>query len=457
MKRSETRRRSAWVLGSLFAVLLAASASAVETTILDFAAAKDLADRGDARAQAIVSMHYSVGWQVAKDPQRAIDYATKSARAGNALGLFRIGNIVRNGEGLPKDEAKGLQLQAKAIELWANEQLANLREGDPYCLLAAGILFFQGKVVNESVEKRRSIAATMYRQAADAGLAPALFNYGMCLMEGYGVVKDQDRALEYAMEAARKQYPPAQKWLLENGHQLPDSRDAFGSSSTSTLGSPSSFAPPTPAAPPPVVETQDPKAREIQSRFAAKCASVLGRLVEELNRQRSASSPTLQSLTAALNPGGGSLSDWLEQSFVAENLEAKQDPAYQDAIKEDRRYAYESAALANEVVPLLAAKQFTDARSAIQRYLAMPGISAPVREAAQTAFKPLLTPLDEQIRNSDTLRQEARKLTEAKRFQEARDTLTRAVAADQRKDDKKELDQIQQLEKKHAFENELGL
>ncbi len=185
--------------------------------ILSFEEAKSQADSGDARSQAIVAMHYSLGWQTSKSPEKAVEYALKSARTGEALGLFRMGTLLRNGEGVSKNEEEGLKLQLEAIKLWNNQQKDRLEKGDPYCQLAAGILIFQGKVVDDTQQNRYNIAAQLYRKAADKGLAPAEFNYAMCLLEGHGVTKDGKKASEMLASAVRNGYGPAIDFLKKNG------------------------------------------------------------------------------------------------------------------------------------------------------------------------------------------------------------------------------------------------
>jgi len=187
----------------------------VHGQILTFEEAKAQADSGNPRCQAIVAMHYSLGWQTPKDPQKAVEYALKSARAGEALGLFRMGTLLRNGEGVPKNEAEGLKLQLEAVKLWNNQQNNRLQEGDPYCLTAAGILIFQGKVVEDSQQNRYNNASQLYRKAADAGLAPAQYNYAMCLIEGHGVEKNLEEAVKYIVLSAASNYPLSMKWLQE--------------------------------------------------------------------------------------------------------------------------------------------------------------------------------------------------------------------------------------------------
>ena len=171
----------------------------------DFEEAKSGADQGDAQAQAVVATYYALGWQTAKDPALAARYAEQSAKAGNPLGKFRLGALLRNGEGVAKDEAAGLRLQNEAAGIWSK----GFDENDPFALTAIGVALFQGKVVSQDKTK----AAQLYKKAADMGFAPAQFNYAMCAKDGQGIPKDTALCTEYLSKAADSGYRLAQEAL----------------------------------------------------------------------------------------------------------------------------------------------------------------------------------------------------------------------------------------------------
>jgi hypothetical protein len=177
--------------------------------------ARQLADQGNAFAQAVVAMHYQIGWDTEKNPELAVKYAAASANARNPLGLFRLGALLRSGTGVPKDEQKGLALQAAAFDGLYSAQ-------DPYSMTAAAIMIFQGKVVGQSVGKkqRQKDAADLYKRAADMGFAPAQFNYAMVLKDGNGVRKNAELSKEYLEKAVAQSYPFAQEFALEQERKL---------------------------------------------------------------------------------------------------------------------------------------------------------------------------------------------------------------------------------------------
>jgi TPR repeat protein/uncharacterized caspase-like protein len=178
--------------------------------LITFEEAKQRADKGDAFAQAVAALHYQLGWNTEKNPELAARYATASANAGHPLGKFRLGALLRAGEGVSKDEQKGLALQAASFSALYNAQ-------DPYSITSAAIMIFQGKVAGRNVaeNERRRDAVALYKKAADMGYTPAQFNYAMALNEGHGVLKDAAGCQRYLSEALTNNYPPAQKFALE--------------------------------------------------------------------------------------------------------------------------------------------------------------------------------------------------------------------------------------------------
>jgi hypothetical protein len=192
------------LLTALFLSL--APAKGQDNRILTFEDAKALADNGDAYGEALVAFHYSVGWQTEKNPELAAKYALSSTQKGHPLGAFRLGAILRSGEGAPKNEEQGLQLQANSLE-----GLNNM-SGNPYALTALGVALFQGKVINQN----REAAAELYKRAADMGFAPAQFNYAMCAEAGHGIPKSDSLRFEYLSMAAELNYNLAKNALAGN-------------------------------------------------------------------------------------------------------------------------------------------------------------------------------------------------------------------------------------------------
>jgi hypothetical protein len=172
---------------------------AQQKAVLSFAEAKQLADRGDARAQAIVAMHYQLGWQTEKDESLAGRYAQASAEAGHPLGIYRLGNLLVSGINGQKDLQTGYKLQAASY--YGLLELANPKgNSDPYAQMGIGIMLFQGKVLPQD----KVTAVKAYHLAAAQGLAPAIFNYIMASIEGQGVPKDDQAFIDFFAQWDKK-------------------------------------------------------------------------------------------------------------------------------------------------------------------------------------------------------------------------------------------------------------
>jgi len=213
---------------ALFIALLALATSAfcASAQVLSFDQARQRADNGDAFAQAVVALHYQLGWNTQKNPDLAAKYAIASAEAGDPLGKFRLGALLRAGEGVQKDEKKGLALQAASFNSLHEAQ-------DPYSITSAAIMIFQGKVVGQDIsqDERRRDAAALYKKGADMNYAPAQFNYAMAVNDGHGAQKNSQQSQQYLNEALKFSYPPAQAFSL--GQQ----RTTLGDSLSKAMGS----------------------------------------------------------------------------------------------------------------------------------------------------------------------------------------------------------------------------
>jgi hypothetical protein len=191
---------------------LIGSALAQTREVMTFEEAKQRADNGDAFAQAVVALHYQLGWNTEKNPELAAQYALASANAGEPLGRFRLGALLRAGEGVAKDEEQGVAYQAASFNGLATAQ-------DPYSITSAAIMIFQGKVVGQNVpqDQRRKNAANLYRDAADMRYAPAQFNYAMCADAGHGIPQSISVRNDYLMRAKHNGYPLAEAYFKELG------------------------------------------------------------------------------------------------------------------------------------------------------------------------------------------------------------------------------------------------
>ena len=172
--------------------------------ILSFEDAQQMADNGDAYAQAVVSTYYATGYLAQKDLAQAKKYAVLSAQQKNPLGLYRLGVLRESGEGgIAPNPQEGISLKAAAFQGLNNQMV-----GDPYAITALGVMCFRGEA---GVNKNPAEAAALYKKAADMGYAPAQYCYSACLYNGQGVQRNPQLAEQYWRLACQQQYPPALK------------------------------------------------------------------------------------------------------------------------------------------------------------------------------------------------------------------------------------------------------
>jgi hypothetical protein len=170
--------------------------------VLSFTDAKTLADQGDAYAQAVVSIYFSLGYKTSKDTSKAAEYALRSANQKHPLGIYRVATILESGDGLDKNTNDSARLKEIAFDG------LNSMTGDPYALTALAILLFRGE---GGLRQDREQAVKLYKRAADQGYAPAQYNYSVALAYGQGAKKNESESKVYWRMAYNQSYPPAMK------------------------------------------------------------------------------------------------------------------------------------------------------------------------------------------------------------------------------------------------------
>jgi TPR repeat protein len=127
--------------------------------ILSFDEALASANAGDAYSQAVVSLYLGFGYKTAKNELRSKEYAMESAKQRNPLGIFRLGEMRRDGVSMTPNQKQASELFKKALP-----SLTAL-EDDPYALAAVGrILELDGDLLG---------ARNYYVMSAHAGYGPA--------------------------------------------------------------------------------------------------------------------------------------------------------------------------------------------------------------------------------------------------------------------------------------------
>ncbi|MDR0251720.1 MAG: sel1 repeat family protein [Brucellaceae bacterium] len=163
------------------------------------------AKAGDPSAQTLVAEIYARGLGVKADQKEAAHWYGLAAEKGEHEAQFRYAAMLLQGIYVPKDAKKAEVLMQKAAE--AGNAMAQFNYGQILMMRHPGM-----KGLDE--------AAPWFQKAADAGLADGEYAMSQLLANGTTTIKRDDaKAREYLLLAARKNYDTAQldlgTWLVE--------------------------------------------------------------------------------------------------------------------------------------------------------------------------------------------------------------------------------------------------
>jgi uncharacterized protein len=148
-----------------------------------------LANQGNAQAQLHLGNMYRNGTGVPKDEKQAVDWYRKAAEQGYAMAQNNLGMSYDNGTGVPKDEKQAVDWFRKAAE-----------QGDTTAQNNLGVMYADGT----GVPKDEKQAVDWYRKAAEQGLAMAQNNLGRMYADGTGVPEDEKQAVDWYRKAAEQ-------------------------------------------------------------------------------------------------------------------------------------------------------------------------------------------------------------------------------------------------------------
>ena len=125
----------------------------------------------------------------------AFDLAIKLAGLGETSAQTLLGELYRQGQGIPRD--------TKEAANWFSLAADN---GDREAQFALGLLYAQGEGVEKDLEK----AKALFEQAANNGQKDAQLNLAMIYMQGQIARQDLTRALDLLTKSAKQGLPDAQ-------------------------------------------------------------------------------------------------------------------------------------------------------------------------------------------------------------------------------------------------------
>lgn len=136
-------------------------------------------------------------WNRGKEPYAKAPCAEvlAGARKGDVWAAKRMGDMLRDGDGVPADPREAAAWYALAAAGGCAPAENNL-----------GVLYQHG----QGLPRNPVEAVARFYRAATQGLAQAQWNLAMCLRSGDGVPADAEEALEWFRRAADQGYAPAQ-------------------------------------------------------------------------------------------------------------------------------------------------------------------------------------------------------------------------------------------------------
>ena len=158
----------------------------------------ELANEGDAFAQANAAWGYRKGYGTAADAFEAVKWYQKAAKQGYACAQYNLGWMYEYGRGVEQSDEKAAEWVQKAAE-----------QGYACAQYNLGDMYYYGTGVERSYEK----AVEWYRKAAEQGLAEAQYDLGWMYYNGHGVEQSFEKAVEWHQKAAEQGYADAQNHL----------------------------------------------------------------------------------------------------------------------------------------------------------------------------------------------------------------------------------------------------
>lgn len=160
------------------------------------------AKAGSSKAMAELGAMYEHGIDVERDPQKAMEWFTRGAEAGDPVAMVGLAQCYFTGMGsVAADHAAARSWFRKAADL-----------GSPMAMNSLGIMDERGMGGRRDLRS----AVSWFRKAAEAGYAPAMNDLGNCynpMMPLYsavsesGIVKDGAEAVRWYLAASKKGSP----------------------------------------------------------------------------------------------------------------------------------------------------------------------------------------------------------------------------------------------------------
>jgi TPR repeat protein len=137
--------------------------------------------------------------------QEAINRWTAAAEAGQAVAQWRLGRAFAEGKGVPKDDKKAFHWFKQIVDDHADEEPGSMQgqlAGRAFVELGS---YYRSGIPDSEVGPDINMAWRMYYQAASVfGDSEAQYQLGYMYLEGKGVEKNQQLAVNWLRNAAEK-------------------------------------------------------------------------------------------------------------------------------------------------------------------------------------------------------------------------------------------------------------
>lgn len=132
---------------------------------------------------------YYYGWGTDEDFNECLKWYVKAADEGDDEAMVKVGLCHKNGEGVLKN--------FKKAEEWFTK--AKIKTNNAGAINYLGLIYEEGGF---GITKNQAKAVRFYKEAAFLGYPAAQYNYGLSLINGEGVSENVDEGLDWIQKAA---------------------------------------------------------------------------------------------------------------------------------------------------------------------------------------------------------------------------------------------------------------
>lgn len=182
-----------------------------------FSQFSELAEAGDARAQAVLAIMYKYGESVPVNPAKAYDWYLRAAQQGYPPAQYNVGIMLADGLGTPPDQQQALQwLQAAADAGYerASERIATLTGGPALATIS------DEPVAWSQSWNLRLPNSIRYQQDAPVDLALKVYRVQLGAMRSITAAESLWRRLAETSPAFFADYQPIYREAQVNGRRI---------------------------------------------------------------------------------------------------------------------------------------------------------------------------------------------------------------------------------------------